>query len=79
VAAQPLPMGGSAPARRRMWCGSPYGVQRTYAVLEPVALANLAVQDVGFVRDVVGVPAEFDGARRQIDDTTALPRAVSNR
>jgi hypothetical protein len=30
-------------------------------VFEPVALANLAVQDVGFVPDAVGVPVEFDG------------------
>jgi hypothetical protein len=36
-------------------------VQSTYAVFEPVALANLAVQDVGFVPDAVGVPVEFDG------------------
>jgi hypothetical protein len=36
-------------------------VQSTYAVFEPVALANLAVQDVGFVPDAVGAPVEFDG------------------
>jgi hypothetical protein len=36
-------------------------VQSTYAVFEPVALANLAVQDVGFVPEAVGVPVAFDG------------------
>jgi hypothetical protein len=30
-------------------------------VFEPVALANLAVQEVGFVPEAVGVPVEFDG------------------
>jgi hypothetical protein len=30
-------------------------------VFEPVALANLAVHEVGFVPAVVGVPVEFEG------------------
>jgi len=60
VAAQPLPMGVSACPKTDLG-GSPYGVQSTYAVFEPVALATLAVQDVGFVPDAVSSPAEFDG------------------
>ena len=60
MAAQPLPVGRSARCRRNL-VPLAYGVQSTYAVFEPVALANLAVHEVGFVPDAVGVPVEFDG------------------
>ena len=61
MAAHPLPLGRLSALRGGISCRSPYGVQSTYAVFEPVALANLAVHEVGFVPDAVGVPVEFDG------------------
>jgi hypothetical protein len=52
--------GGSTPPEEGISCGSPYGAQSTYAVFE-LGRSRLAVQDVGFVPDAVGVPVEFDG------------------